>query len=242
MSTSSILGDISPLLPARLVIAVISGKGGVVKSTTSLGLAAEYARRRFRVALVDYDPQGGATSAAGLTRPDEPLLSTGHSVHGFTLYPSGRALAIATVDQLLARLQVAERHAELTLIDLSPALTDAAHVAALLRASLVVVMARTDAAGLVNVAEAVRLCVDASRRFAIVPALWSRTRLAAHAESLLRTAYNEQVCQTVIPVDVRGAEAAATFRPVTLSAPRSRASRATQALATELLEIAGGVR
>lgn len=55
----------SPVLPAGIpVLALISGKGGVGRTTTTLGLAGAAARKGKRVLIVDLDPQGSLTLAA----------------------------------------------------------------------------------------------------------------------------------------------------------------------------------
>ncbi|HSA55895.1 MAG TPA: ParA family protein [Gemmatimonadaceae bacterium] len=63
------------------VLAVVSQKGGVGKTTTSVNLAAAFARRGLKTLLVDVDPQGAVRYGAGL-RP-------GHPLYGFADYLTG---------------------------------------------------------------------------------------------------------------------------------------------------------
>ncbi len=219
------------------VIAVLSGKGGVGKTTIALAVAALWARDGLSVALVDLDPQAGATLASGVPRSAAPLRAAPQRSHGVMLYPSGRALAASSVEDLSRHLAAATHSASLTLIDLSPALTDASHVAALRHhASFALVVARTDAAGLANAEEAVELCTQMGCPYLVALALKGHTSLAREAEAFLRGRFGARVAQTTVPLDARAAEAAAAKKPVPLFARNSRAGLALESLAREILD------
>jgi chromosome partitioning protein len=64
------------------VLAVVSQKGGVGKTTTSVNLAAAFARRGLKTLIVDVDPQGAVRYGIGLRR--------GHPTYGFADYLTGQ--------------------------------------------------------------------------------------------------------------------------------------------------------
>ena len=221
--------------PAPLVV-FASGKGGTSKTTLSLALADVWAETGARVALVDADPQAGLTTAAGCEPVADPLTAAPVAVHGVALYRGGRPLAGASVAEHRARLEGAQAAADVVLVDCSPALTDAAHTAALACAALVVVCARTDAAGLRNVEETVQLATAAGVPVVVVPTFRTGTGLSREAEGFLRGRYGDRVARETFPNDARAAEAAGAGKPVTRTAKRSKAAQAARAIGAELAE------
>jgi chromosome partitioning protein len=118
-------------MPAR-IITIANQKGGVGKTTTAVSLGAELAGR-YRVLLIDLDPQANATSSLGLTDPsrdrstydvllgdaslDDVVIRT--DISNLDLAPADRALAGAQVE--LVDLPDRERRLEQAIMPLRAA-------------------------------------------------------------------------------------------------------------------------
>lgn len=219
---------------AAYTVALLSGKGGTGKSTIALAIADVVQERGLAASLIDLDAQAGLTVAAGLEPTRTPLSESPVVAGGLRVYRGGRALAQSSSEALVNHIKRARNGAGMVVLDLSPSLTDAAHVAALGQASVILIIARTDAAGLRNVAECVELGRRAQCPFVVVPSMTQRTALSRDAEAFLRTQYGSDVSATCVPLDAKAAEAAGHGQAVTRTARRSRASIAVRSLVEEL--------
>jgi chromosome partitioning protein len=245
------------------IIAVSNQKGGVGKTTTTINLAASLAMADQRVLVVDMDPQGNLTSGLGqkggadqtiyealLGDADLPVLQT--PVDRLQLVPAGRDLAAAEVelvaiDERERRLQhllsaVREQY-DFVLIDTPPSL-GLLTLNALVAADTVLIPLHCEYFALEGLAD---LMATLSRiRQGLNPALdvegvvltmyGDRTNLGAQVAREIREFFESKVFDTVIPRNIRLAEAPSHGLPVLLYDPRSRGAEAYVSLAHELLK------
>ena len=235
-------------------LALANQKGGVGKTTTAINLAAYLARLGKRVLLVDLDPQGNATSGLGVRAErgvyhllqGEPLEGLVHPVDGFHLLPATPDLVGATVE--LAGAPTALREVlrdegyDLVLLDAPPSLSPLT-LNALAAAEGVVVPVQAEyyalegVAGLLATLEEVRAGLNPSLRLLgiLVTMYDGRTLLAQQVEAQLRAHFGEKVFWTVIPRNVRLAEAPSFGKTIAQHAPTSPGAHAYRRLAEEVM-------
>ncbi|MGD8593204.1 MAG: AAA family ATPase [Gammaproteobacteria bacterium] len=247
------------------IVAIANQKGGVAKTTTSVNLAASLVATRRKVLLVDMDPQGNATMGSGVDKQSLNYSSyhvlmgevdisnaiTSTNEAGYDLLPANADLTAAEVQlldmqqrerKLREALQTVRERYDYVFIDCPPSL-NMLTLNALVAAQSVLIPIQCEyyalegLTALVNTIEEIRGSLNPNLRIeGLLRTMYDpRNRLSADVTMQLQKYFGDRVYRTVIPRNVRLAEAPSYGVPALIYDKTSRGAQAYLALAGEIV-------
>jgi chromosome partitioning protein len=245
----------------QTIIAVVNQKGGVGKTTTAINVAAQLASGKQSVLLVDLDPQGNASSGLGLVKQKglttyevlcdaAPLATAVHETHvpGVYVLPANANLAGAEVELVnKSRREFALAEAlkaatyDYVIIDCPPSL-GLLTINALTAADQVMIPVQTEyyalegLSQLLNTIQAVRGSTNPQLELLGIALTMfdKRNSLSEQVEQEVANYFGDKLFKTIIPRNVRLAEAPSYGRTIFEHDKWSKGARAYKALAREV--------
>ena len=251
------------------IIAIANQKGGVGKTTTSINLSSCIAAKGKKVLVVDIDPQGNTTSGYGIEKNDldntiyELMLGDcsiedciiKDVIENISILPSNVNLAAAEIELigvdkkyyiLKNEIDWVKDRYDYIIIDCPPSLS-LLTVNAMTTADSVLVPIQCEYYALEGLSQLIhtvnlvkeRLNPNLEMEGVVFTMYDSRTNLSAQVVENVKSHLNQKVYRTVIPRNIRLAEAPSYGQPINIYDPKSAGAESYLALAEEVIDRKG---
>lgn len=247
------------------IIAIVNQKGGVGKTTTTVNLSAALAKKGKKVLLIDEDPQGNATSGAGVNKTqdkstydiiinetefEDAIVKS--SVKKLDVCPSNINLAGAEVElvpmmaretKLKDKLENIKEKYDYILIDCPPSL-GLLTINALTAANSIIIPIQCEYYALEGVGQLMNTVNLIKKQLnkelyiegVVLTMNDARTNLSNQVISEVKKYFKDNVYKTIIPRNVKLSEAPSFGMPITTYAPLSKGARCYEKLANEIIK------
>ncbi len=248
------------------IIAIANQKGGVGKTTTSINLSAALGEKGKKVLVIDTDPQGNTTSGLGLDKNELENtiydlmigdISTDEAItkevaENVDIIPANVDLAAVEIELIDAEdkefilrnaIENVKDKYDFIIIDCPPSLSMLT-VNAMTTANTVLVPIQCEYYALEGLSQLIhtinlvkdRLNPDLDMEGIVFTMFDSRTNLSLQVVESVKDNVEEHVFNTIIPRNIRLAEAPSYGKPINLHEPKSAGAEAYRLLAQEIIE------
>ncbi len=250
------------------VVSIANQKGGVGKTTTAINLAVALASFDFETLLIDFDPQGNASSGLGIDtkekntvydiisgncKEEDAIYQT--DIENLDIIPTDHNLAGAEIELVseFSREAVLKKSIEkikeiykFIIIDCPPSL-GLLTINALTASNSVITPVQCEYYAMegvtyfTNTVEKIRQVLNPNLKIegALITMFDSRINLANQVLDEIKKFYGDKLYKTVIPRNIRLAEAPSFGQPIFIYDPSSRGARAYKTFAAEFLSRRG---